>query len=178
MDIQPTLHTKRLTLRPFAEEDARDVEILAGNKLIADVTANIPHPYPKGLARQWILTHPQQWQNQKMACFAITTRESGTLLGAISLMHLDQTEGELGYWIGVDYWNQGFCSEACIEIVNFGFNALHLNRIHAKHLSRNPVSGKVLLNSGLSHIHSDLSIRKNDKIESAEHYEILKNGFL
>lgn len=173
MNLHPTLHTNRLILRPFNLEDSARVKALAGNKLIADVTTNIPHPYTESMAKEWILSHSQAWKNQEAASFAIIIKESGLLIGAISVMNLIETDGELGYWIGVEYWNKGYGSEACRTTIDFGFNSLKLNRIHARHLSRNPASGKVLLNSGLSHFGSNEStfskIQDNEKIE---YYEI------
>lgn len=173
MNLQPTLQTKRLVLRPFNLEDSETVKVLAGNELIADVTSNIPHPYTESMAKEWILSHSQKWGNQELASFAIVMKESGLLIGAISLMNLKETEGELGYWVGVEYWNKGYCSEACNKIINFGFDYLKLKRIHARHLSRNPASGKVLLNSGLLHTGSNESVcsyrQKNKEIE---YYEI------
>ncbi|MCP4411149.1 MAG: GNAT family N-acetyltransferase [Gammaproteobacteria bacterium] len=59
-------------------------------------------------------------------------------------------------------------------MVDFGFNDLNLKRIHARYLSRNPASGKVLLNSGLIRIGSSKSVcgyRK--KNESIQLYEII-----
>jgi hypothetical protein len=46
----PTLQTQSLTLRPFELADAADVQQLAGDRAIADVTQNIPHPYEDGMA--------------------------------------------------------------------------------------------------------------------------------
>lgn len=175
MKFQPTIKTKRLILRAFNIKDSSQVKELAGDKRIADVTANIPHPYPEELAREWILSHFEKWKNKKLVAFAITLADSRLLVGAISLMNMDRGEGELGYWIGVDYWGNGYCSEACRSLVDFGFNTLNLERIYAHHLSRNPASGKVLLNCGLTYIGSSKSVcgyRKNE--ESTETYEIYK----
>ncbi len=175
MEFQPTIKTRRLILRSFSIKDSSRVRELAGDKRIADVTANIPHPYPEKLAGEWILSHSEKWKNKELAAFAITLSHSELLVGAISLMNMDRGEGELGYWIGVDYWGNGYCSEACRSLVDFGFNVLNLKRIYAHHLSRNPASGRVLLNCGLTHIGSSKSVcgyRK--KNESTEAYEIHK----
>lgn len=176
MRLQPELKTERLVLRAFTLDDVPNVKILAGDKKIADVTANIPHPYPVELARDWILSHEKNWKNKELASFAITLAKSNQLIGAISLINIENKAGELGYWIGVDYWNAGYCTEACRAMIDFGFSRLGLNKIHAHHLTRNPASGKVLLNSGLSHIGSSESIcgYRKEK-EPTEVYEISSN---
>ncbi len=55
----------------------------------------------------------------------------------------------LGYWIGRDYWGNGFCTEAATEVVAFGFTELGLHRIAAMHLCINPASGAVMRNPGM-----------------------------
>ncbi len=50
----PRLETERLTLRPFDNFDATEVMRLAGDRVIADTTLHIPHPYKEGMAEEWI----------------------------------------------------------------------------------------------------------------------------
>lgn len=152
MTSQPTLHTERLILRPFRLDDAPAVQRLAGDRAIASTTANIPHPYDDGLAEQWISTHAARYNAGECVNFAITLRESGELIGAIGLeINRDHARAELGYWVGVPYWNQGYCTEAARAVVRYGFAGLRLNRIHAIHFSRNPASGKVMQKIGMRH---------------------------
>jgi RimJ/RimL family protein N-acetyltransferase len=64
-------------------------------KKIADVTANIPHPYLKDLANEWISTHSQTWNSRERASYAITLSGTGLLVGCIALMDIGSGEGEL-----------------------------------------------------------------------------------
>src|SRR6202171_2839602 len=110
---QPTLTTERLTLRPFIADDAFDVERLAGMGEIADTTLNIPHPYPHGGAAEWQKAEEPAWNDGSSATFAIAAKDSGGLVGAISLMiKPEHRRAELGYWIALKYWNRGYATEA------------------------------------------------------------------
>ena len=146
----PTLNSERLILRAFTIDDAKDVHRLAGDKLIADTTLLIPHPYPDGAAEQWIETHNELFLRGTDYIFAITEKTSAELIGAIGLtVNISIRIGELGYWIGVPFWNKGYCTEAVGKLLEFGFEELKLNKIHAHHFINNPASGHVLLKSGM-----------------------------
>ena len=170
--IIPTLATERLILRPFNLMDASVVKGLAGAFEVADTTQNIAHPYPDGMAEAWIAGHQHTYEHRQGVSLAITLAATGTLTGAISLMDMEAGhQAELGYWLGVPYWNQGICTEAGRALVEFAQGTLSLTRLHARHLSRNPASGRVLLKLGFVHEET----RKNDvekwgQLEGAEYY--------
>ena len=146
MKIQPTLKTDRLLLRPFTMADAPEVQRLAGDKEIASTTLNIPHPYKDGDAQNWIGTHEGKFRMGEMVTFAIVLPVENILIGAISLNISKTNESaEMGYWIGKPYWNNGYCTEAARRLIQYGFEEMDLNRIFARHMTRNPSSGKVIL---------------------------------
>ena len=173
----PTLRTSRLILRPFGLADAPAVQRLAGAREIADTTLNIPHPYGDGVAEQWIGKHQQVYAEGKGLPLAITLADSGALIGAISLMSIDRQyeRAEIGYWIGKEFWNKGYCTEAAGEVVRFGFARLGLNRIVGHHLTRNGSSGRVMRKVGMKHEGTlRQHTKKWDKFEDLEFYGILK----
>ena len=145
--------TERLRLRPFCLYDAPEIQRLAGAREIADTTAAVPHPYEDGMAETWISSHDQELRRGSAFHWAVTLRDNDTLVGAISLMDVDDgaSQAELGYWVGVDHWNNGYCTEAARAIIAWALDTLGLNRVHAYHFSRNPASGTVLKNAGMRH---------------------------
>jgi RimJ/RimL family protein N-acetyltransferase len=174
---QPTLTTDRLTLRPFLADDAFDIERLAGVREIADTTLTIPHPYPHGAAAEWILTHAPAWEKGTAATFAVVENESGRLVGVAALMiRPDHRRAELGYWIALDRWNQGYATESNQCLVDFGFEVLGLHRIEARHFLRNPASGRVMLKLGMKAegVERDAAV-KGDRYESFAVYSILED---
>jgi RimJ/RimL family protein N-acetyltransferase len=146
----PVLKTERLVLRPFVFEDAVRVQALAGEAVVAKNTLNLPHPYPDGMAQQWIASHALEYFRAEGLTLAITLRSS-ELIGAIGLV-IDKVNlrGELGYWIGVEQWNRGYCTEAAQAMVTYGFETLKLHRILACHFVENPASGRVMQKVGLT----------------------------
>ena len=151
MNRPSILATERLVLRPFGLDDAAEVRRLAGDRAIADTTINIPHPYQSGMAEEWISGHEESFVKGKEIHFAITCKPDNILVGAIGLMGIIKShQAELGYWIGMPYWNQGFCSEAGKAVLQYAFLELALNRVHARHFTRNPSSGRVMQKLGMS----------------------------
>ena len=152
MSSQLILETRRLILRPFELSDAKQVQRLAGEKLIASTTLTIPHPYPDGAAEEWINHHKERYQSGKGVYYAITLKENGLLVGTVQLLDIIESQrGEIAYWVGVPYWNHGYCTEAGEAVIRYGFQDRGLNRIYARYLKRNPVSGRVLEKLGMIH---------------------------
>lgn len=148
---RPTLQTPRLILRPFRREDAPRVQVLAGDKDVANTTGVVPHPYPDGMAEMWISSHQENWSLGEAAQFAITLRETGELVGCIGVsITKAHRRGDLGYWIGKAFWNQGIATESVRAVIAFGFEELGLNKVAARYMSINPASGRVLAKAGMS----------------------------
>jgi [ribosomal protein S5]-alanine N-acetyltransferase len=174
----PGLKTERLNLRGFRSSDATRVSRLAGEFEIADTTLRIPHPYEKKIAEQWISGHRRKYEEGESIHWAIILNENKKLIGSISLMHINRKHlhAEMGYWIGKEYWNYGYASEAGLAVIRYGIEDLGLNRIHAHCFSRNQASARVLKKMGMSHEGTlRQHIRKWHKFEDIEMFAILKS---
>ena len=149
---QPILHTERLLLRPFTLADAPAVQRLLGTAHeIAATTASIPHPYLDGMAEQWIAARQTALEDGTHVAYALIFREGGELIGSIGLHpEAQHRRAELGYWVGVPFWGQGYCTEAAAEILRYGFGELDLHRMVARHFKRNPASGRVMQKIGMT----------------------------
>ena len=87
----------------------------------------------------------------------------------------DHNRAIIGYWIGHQYWNKGYCSEALREIIRYGFSTLGLNRIGATHQSKNPASGRVMIKAGMWREGTlKKHILKNGEYDDVEIYGIVK----
>jgi [ribosomal protein S5]-alanine N-acetyltransferase len=147
----PTLRTSRLTLRAFEDGDAPELQRLAGAREIADTTLAIPHPYELDHARAWIGQQQREATRGRAINFAIDLRSTGALIGSVGLRDIDpeHLQAELGFWIGREWWGNGYAREAAAAVIAFGFEKLGLNRICAHHMNRNPAAGRTLEAAGM-----------------------------
>ncbi len=146
----PILTTDRLILRNFTLADAPEVKRMAGDVAVAMNTLNMPHPYVNGVAEEWINSLAGEFNSESSIVFAITLKESRSLIGAIGLtLKLQFRNAEMGYWLGKEYWNKGYTTEAAIAVIQYAFNNLPVHKISANHFHDNLASGKVMLKAGM-----------------------------
>lgn len=150
LPLGPSLVTSRLLLRPFTPGDAPRVHALLQDPEIAATTLRIPYPYSRAMADEWIAGLADRAGEDYG--FALSLREGDLVLGAMGLHpNWEHETAELGYWIGKNYWGQGYATEAGAAVTRFAFEHLRLARVHAYHFSNNPASGAVLRKLGFQH---------------------------
>ncbi|ANY71364.1 GNAT family N-acetyltransferase [Paenibacillus ihbetae] len=175
----PTIQLERLTLRPFDLKDAPVVKELAGDPYIAETTLYIPHPYEYGMAEEWIKTHAVNYHEGRSLELAIVHTVEQHIIGAICVGYNRKFDhGELAYWIGKAYKNNGYCTEAARGIISYAFEQLELNRVYARYLGKNPASGKVMEKLGMKYEGTlRQHVKKCGKYEDLIYYGLLKNEF-
>jgi RimJ/RimL family protein N-acetyltransferase len=136
-----------IALRQLAIEDAPRVQLLAGERAVAEMTALIPHPYPDGAAEQWIAGLAQSWSAGKEYSYAIEA--DSLLVGVVGLRPVAAEQENLGYWIGRPYWGRGYATAAASAVIALAFSCLEVDMVTASHLTRNAASARVLEKCGM-----------------------------
>ena len=139
----PVLETKRLCLRAPRLGDAKTVATLANDRRIAENTARIPHPYKMSDAEGFI-TGANKAGGE--AVFLITLRDE-TIVGACGVVLQEETP-ELGYWLGLPFWGQGYATEALHAVIDYAFTDLEHEALQAGARVTNPASRRVLEKCG------------------------------
>lgn len=144
--MQPILLSQRLRLRPYAMSDAPDVQRLAGDRRVAQPTLGIPHPYPDGAAETWISGHEKTFETGRGVSYAITLATTSELLGTVSLLDIsaEHFRAEVGYWVGVEQWGKGYCTEALSTLMAFAEDHFKTSRFVGRCLADNVGSARVL----------------------------------
>jgi RimJ/RimL family protein N-acetyltransferase len=146
----PALETERLVLRAPRLADAEALATLINDRRIAENTATVPHPYTLADAEKFITSATEAADT---ASFLITARD-GTLLGGCGVGSL-RGDGslrggppEIGYWIGVPFWGNGFATEAARAVIDHAFVALGHDAIRGGARVSNPASRRVMEKCG------------------------------
>jgi ribosomal-protein-alanine N-acetyltransferase len=172
MHTPPTLETARLRLRPYRDADIAELVPLIGTREVAATTLRIAHPYTEQDGRDFLALA----QEPDKIWLVVALRSDGRQIGGIGL-RVDQQHhhAELGYWLGVPYWGQGYATEAAREMLRYGFETLQLHRIFASHFKPNAASGRILVKLGMRHEGCQREhIRKWDQFVDSELYGILR----
>jgi len=138
----PVLETRRLALRAPRLEDTKTVAALANDRRIAENTARIPHPYKIADAEGFISGANKAGGE---AVFLVTLRDE--VIGACGIMFHEETP-ELGYWLGVPYWGNGYATEALHAVIDYAFTDLGHEALQAGARVTNPASRRVLEKCG------------------------------
>ena len=138
----PVLKTDRLVLRAPCAQDAPAMTRLLADRRVAINTARIPYPYGVDDAEQFIASVNRL---DGEATFVVTLDDA--LIGACGV---EPREGgpEIGYWIGVSYWGQGYATEAARAVIDHAFGELQHETLQAGARVSNPASRRVLEKCG------------------------------
>ena len=81
---------------------------------------------------------------------------------------------EIGYWIGEQYWGNGYATEAVKQLVAIAFNQLGIHRVYAKIFEYNVASMRVLEKIGFEkEAIIKLSVIKEGRIFNEYIYSIM-----
>lgn len=143
----PVLETARLVLRVPQIEDVAAIAEHANNRKIAEMTANLPHPYRPADGRAFI----EQLGTGEGAHFAVfLKRDQGPAFAGMCGFGRRPGESapELGYWFGEPFWGCGVATEAARAVIDYAFTETDAERLLGAARVVNPASRRVLEKCG------------------------------
>jgi len=153
------LYTERLILRPWEEKDAESLYYYAKDNRVGPIAGWPIHTSVENSKEiiNTMLSVPET--------YAVCLKENERAIGSIGLMigdksniGLPDTEGEIGYWIGVPYWGRGLIPEAAREIIRHAFVDLHLETLWCGYFEGNDKSRRVQEKCGFIYHHTNRDI--------------------
>jgi len=137
------LETERLVLRRPTLADVKAIARLANDRRIAQNTARIPHPYAVSDAEVFVNLVAGQPQDTN---FLIT--RDGEMIGGVGIDLSKSAAPEIGYWLGVPFWGQGYATEAARAVIDYAFDEFGATELRAGARVVNTASRRVLEKCG------------------------------
>lgn len=164
-----------IKLRPHRLSDIHDLVAAANHPEINKyLREHFPYPYTIQDAYWWLTEGIKSLANHA----AITLDD--ICIGGVSVVY-GQAEahlsGEIGYWLGREFWGRGFATRAVELMTEEVFNTTDLVRIHAQVFSPN-IASKHVLEKCAYRLEGVLqkAIVKNDELMDVHVYARLRGG--
>jgi len=153
------LHVSTAVLR---KPEPRDADSLYAQKNDPEVTGLLVG-FSAGYSRQdvveWIEDHRRRTDE---VLWVIADARSDQCLGHVGFYGIDRRvrSAELGIMLGAkERWNQGLGTEVCRRVVDYGFDALDLNRVEVRVLEDN---------ARAKHVYERLGFRQEGVLRQAQ----------
>ena len=152
---RPSLHSKRLLLRPLHKSDAPSIEAICNQRAVSETLAAVPYPYPEGGAHDWL-----EREAKGLAGINMAIVRKGDLIGVIGIKpSSERTIGDfvpsIGYWLDRPFWGKGYMQEAVTRLLDWYLPHEPTERIRTAVFEDNPRSLGVLQKLGFCEIGRD-----------------------
>ena len=147
----PVIETERMLLRALEPADRDDLFAICSDAAVMRYWSTAPMS-DVAEADAVIERSRLQLEQHVGLRWAVVRREDGRVLGNISMFAFsDQNRrAEIGYIQGLQYWGQGYMSEALSAVLAWAFGTLGLHRLEADTDPRNAGSLRLLERLGFA----------------------------
>lgn len=164
------LETERLVLRTFTPDDAKMFYDLCKDPKVVKYVGEKPLESEEQALQ--IMTEKilkEQYEQFGYGRWAIHIKKNGLFIGWCGLKN-ENGEIDLGYRLKKRFWNKGFATEAAQGVLQYGFETLNLDKIHAKAMQENVASVEVMKKIGMKFIDQRMF-----DLHPGVYYELTKN---
>ncbi|MEG9861358.1 MAG: GNAT family N-acetyltransferase [Parvularculales bacterium] len=165
------IRTDRLVLKKLGHADKERLVNLIGDFRVSKNLSSVPYPYTLDDADKWL----EIVNNDK---FSLNIFLNNNLVGGIGLTPRDNGFYELGYWLGVDYWGQGYATEAVRGFLDYLKTNTTFRKLKACVLSENIASAKLLKKIGFLQVGEEecFSLAQQEKLPSLNYEYYLEEN--
>jgi RimJ/RimL family protein N-acetyltransferase len=137
------LETERLRLRKPTLVDVKAIARLANDRRIAENTRRLPHPYLQDHAVAFVRATAGDGTD-----LTFLIEHDFVPVGMVGINFGEREAPELGYWLGVAHWGQGFGTEATRAVIDYFFEEFAHEQLIAGARVTNPRSRNILEKCG------------------------------
>ena len=144
----PSLQTNRLDLIEIKQEHLGNIFKLFSDKKVTQFY-NVLTLTNEEEAQKIIDWFQNRFAEKVGIRWGISLKGHANIIGTIGFNNFTkQHRANIGFDLQVEFWNNGYLTEAIKRVTEFGFNKLDINRIEAEVMHGNIASEKVLAKNG------------------------------
>lgn len=149
----PYLETKRLILRTFKEDDAKEVfKCWESDPRVAKYMFWTSHN-DINKTIQWVKKEISNIEKDNWYRWCIEEKSTGNIVGTCLIYHEKEVQNyEVAYNLGYDYWGKGYVTEAMKQVLYFAKNKLKLKEVVGRHAKENIASENIMKKLGFKYI--------------------------
>lgn len=147
------IETKRLWLRWPRVADAAAMARYAGEKAVAEMTANIPVGMTDSDAVAFVLgAREANAEGQGLTLVLTPQRRPDDAIGVVSIVPGASIHPVIGYWLAEPFWGQGIATEAAQALIDAAFGLTGAKALSATVMPLNTASRRVLKKCGFGYV--------------------------
>ena len=144
------IRTDRLIIRRFTQADIDDIIEFTAHPSVHRETTNVPREDRRKMA-EYIDTQRgySVFETDKCVDLAVESKETGVVIGLLSMVSNGKHQGEIGWGFGIEYRGQGLATEAARRLITYAFESCGYHRIVAGTISTNTRSWALMERIGM-----------------------------
>jgi len=144
------IETDRLIIRRFTPADIDDIIKFTSHPSVNRETTNVPRE-DRDKMMDYVETQNgySLFESGKCVDLAVELKETGEVIGLLSLVSTGERQGEIGWGFGVEHRGQGLATEAARLLITYAFEDCGYHRIFAGTIFTNSRSWGLMERLGL-----------------------------
>lgn len=142
----PNLETPRLLLRQLVMEDHVAIQKYFPHwDIVKYLTKAIPWPYPSDGAYHFLknVALPAMEKGEEWFWGIILKSNPNEIIGVVHLRKEHTIKGNMGFWLALEFQNQGLMTEAVVAVSDYVFHKLNFNFLIITNAKENIASRRI-----------------------------------
>jgi RimJ/RimL family protein N-acetyltransferase len=176
-----SLETKRLLLKaPQLEHISSYHQRFANYEVIRYLSDRVPWPFPENGVQDYLESEVFPHQGKDRWMWGLFLKKApDDLIGAIELWrHTTESVPEnRGFWLGREFWGQGFMTEAANAVTDYAFDHLGFSKLVFSNALGNQGSRRIKEKTGARFVRVQPSRFVSDEFTESEIWELTKEDW-
>lgn len=144
------IETDRLILKHISNNDFESLKSLLQDKIVMYA---YEHAFSNDEVKKWYDINVERYKNKGYGMLGIFLKENNIFIGQAGITKQtvrNKIVDEIGYILRKEYWHRGYAIESAINLKNYAFNILKLDKVYSIIRDNNIPSINVAKRNGMT----------------------------